>query len=298
MKSTRGSNFIVRIPYEFGRAERVKKMDQPNHFASAGRRTLDDMKILLVEDNDINRLYAKSILKQWNCSVDIAENGLVAIEKIKNHHYDVVLMDVQMPVMDGYEATRAIRLMDSPMRDAPIVALTANATKSDIAKCLSSGMNDYLPKPFTPDNLMVPLNYPVDVPIADPDNLYLITFVQDKLTRHILQASIVPVPRKVGLTPVGVEDNPFLAEIRNIHVYPNPASKHVNFALENPLSRDYTYRIIDQRGVTILEGNLNHDLTTPQQVDLNVLWNGIYFVQFRTQGKLVTYRKVAVMNRY
>src|SRR5690606_32774063 len=107
----------------------------------------------LVEDNDINRLYAKSILQQWNCTVDIAENGLVAIEKIKYNFYDVVLMDVQMPVMDGYEATRAIRLMDSHMRNAPIVALTANATKSDIERCLASGMNDYLPKPFTPDDL-------------------------------------------------------------------------------------------------------------------------------------------------
>src|SRR3546814_5312990 len=58
-----------------------------------------------------------------------------------------------MPVMDGYEATRAIRVMDSHMRHAPIVALTANATKTDIEKCLSSGMNDYLPKPFTPDDL-------------------------------------------------------------------------------------------------------------------------------------------------
>jgi CheY-like chemotaxis protein len=114
---------------------------------------LSEIKVLLVEDNDINRLYAKSILQQWNCSVDIAENGLVAIEKIKNNFYDVVLMDVQMPVMDGYEATRAIRLMDSHMRNAPIVALTANATKTDIEKCLSSGMNDYLPKPFTPDDL-------------------------------------------------------------------------------------------------------------------------------------------------
>ena len=75
------------------------------------------MRVLLVEDNDINRLYAKSILNQWNCIVDIAENALVAIEKIKYNFYDVVLMDVQMPVMDGYEATRAIRLMDSHMQD-------------------------------------------------------------------------------------------------------------------------------------------------------------------------------------
>jgi PAS domain S-box-containing protein len=149
----KGSNFIVRIPYTFAKSELLKKTAIRKTTAARAVKMLQEMKVLLVEDNDINRLYAKSILQQWNCAVDIAENGLVAIEKIKYNFYDVVLMDVQMPVMDGYEATRAIRLMDSHMRHAPIVALTANATKTDIDKCLSSGMNDYLPKPFTPDDL-------------------------------------------------------------------------------------------------------------------------------------------------
>lgn len=149
----RGSTFIVSIPYTFAKSERLKKTFIPKTTGSLAAKAGDGMRVLLVEDNDINRLYAKSILHQWNCVVDIAENGLVAIEKIKYNLYDVVLMDVQMPVMDGYEATRAIRLMDSHMRHAPIVALTANATKTDIEKCLSSGMNDYLPKPFSPDDL-------------------------------------------------------------------------------------------------------------------------------------------------
>lgn len=149
----KGSNFIVRIPYTFAKSELLKETAIRKTTAARAVKMLQEMKVLLVEDNDINRLYAKSILQQWNCAVDIAENGLVAIEKIKYNFYDVVLMDVQMPVMDGYEATRAIRLMDSHMRHAPIVALTANATKTDIDKCLSSGMNDYLPKPFTPDDL-------------------------------------------------------------------------------------------------------------------------------------------------
>ena len=147
-----GSTFIVLIPYTIGKPSALTKSEL------TAKTVLDDtytkkLYILLVEDNDINRLYAKSILKNWNCQVDIAENGLVAIEKVKNNLYDVVLMDVQMPVMDGYEATRAIRLMDAPKKDTPIVALTANATKTDVEKCLASGMNDYLPKPFTPDDL-------------------------------------------------------------------------------------------------------------------------------------------------
>jgi PAS domain S-box-containing protein len=148
----KGSTFIVLIPYTIGKASSLTEAPQtltriPEDVV------VKHLSVLLVEDNDINRLYAKSILKNWNCHADIAENGLVAIEKVKNNYYDIILMDVQMPVMDGYEATKAIRLMDPPMKNIPIVALTANATKKDVEKCLAAGMNDYLPKPFTPDDL-------------------------------------------------------------------------------------------------------------------------------------------------
>ncbi len=147
-----GSTFIVLIPYQIGKASSLSASPVEKNKILDNSITRN-LQILLVEDNDINRLYARSILKNWECDVDIAENGLVAIEKVKNRDYDVVLMDVQMPVMDGYEATRAIRSLDNAKRDIPIVALTANATKPDIEKCLASGMNDYLPKPFTPDDL-------------------------------------------------------------------------------------------------------------------------------------------------
>ncbi len=145
-----GSTFSVVIPYQIGRVKTITQVPKP-------ARKLKDINtsqlhVLLVEDNDINRLYAKSILKNWQCHIDVAENGLVAIEKVKNNFYDVVLMDVQMPVMDGYEATKAMRAMHQSAR-VPIIALTANATHSDVEKCLASGMNDYLPKPFTPEDL-------------------------------------------------------------------------------------------------------------------------------------------------
>jgi hypothetical protein len=104
------------------------------------------------------------------------------------------------------------------------------------------------------------------------------------------------VPKKFGRTTVGIADNPFGAEISNIQVYPNPASKQVNFAIENVLTRDYSYKIIDQRGVTVLDGKLNRDLSTPQVVEIDALSNGIYFVQIRTGDKSVVYKKLAVMN--
>jgi PAS domain S-box-containing protein len=147
-----GSTFIVLIPYTIGKTGTIPKTTQ-KITKSIDDNIVKQLHVLLVEDNDINRLYAKSILKNWHCFADIAENGLVAIEKVKNNFYDIILMDVQMPVMDGYEATKAIRMMDAPVKDVPIVALTANATKKDVEMCLAAGMNDYLPKPFTPDDL-------------------------------------------------------------------------------------------------------------------------------------------------
>lgn len=147
-----GSTFIVLIPYGIGKT-RALGIDTDRKNKSLPDFNLQNLRVLLVEDNDINRLYAKSILKNWRCQTDTAENGLVALEKLKNDQFDVVLMDVQMPVMDGYEATKAIRSMAPPVNKIPIVALTANATKADVEKCIAAGMNDYLPKPFTPDDL-------------------------------------------------------------------------------------------------------------------------------------------------
>lgn len=147
-----GSVFTVFIPYKTGKAS-DRSYSSPKNSKALKNAKASQLFVLLVEDNDINRLYAKSILKNWHCFTETAENGLVAIEKIKSQEYDVVLMDIQMPVMDGYETTKAIRMMDGPQRNVPIIALTANATKADVDRCIAAGMNDYLPKPFTPDDL-------------------------------------------------------------------------------------------------------------------------------------------------
>ena len=111
-----------------------------------------DTRILLVEDNPVNRKVAQRILEKrgWHC--DVAENGVNALDMLKKETYTLVLMDVQMPVMDGLEATRSIREMDE-FAKLPIVALTANAMSGDREKCLEAGMNDYLSKPIRPQEL-------------------------------------------------------------------------------------------------------------------------------------------------
>ena len=106
-------------------------------------------RILLVEDNVMNQMVAEKVLTDWKCIVDIAENGKVAIEKLTKNHYDIILMDIKMPEMDGFETTRYIRnKMNPPACNTSIIALTAHAATWEAEKCIESGMNDYISKPF------------------------------------------------------------------------------------------------------------------------------------------------------
>ena len=126
--------------------------------AAAGRvgsesRPLGGVLILLVEDNPINQQVAREILERLGAGVDVAQHGREAVEMAPLTFYDVVLMDVQMPVMDGLEATRRIRALPGGA-DLPIVALTAHALDEDRDRCLEAGMNDYLTKPLDVDRLL------------------------------------------------------------------------------------------------------------------------------------------------
>jgi CheY-like chemotaxis protein len=109
------------------------------------------LKILLVEDHFLNQIATKKILTTWSSlvSVDIAENGLIGVEKYREHGYDLILMDIQMPVMGGIEATKKIREKST----VPIIALTANSSKQESERCKDAGMNDYISKPFKPQDL-------------------------------------------------------------------------------------------------------------------------------------------------
>lgn len=151
VKSTEhvGSEFTVTIPYKIVQANLRDK----GSLARTTENPPPGLRVLLVEDNDVNRLYAAALLKSWQCITETAENGVVAIEKIKAQPFDVVLMDVQMPVMDGYESTLAIRQLPGPTAHIPVIALTANATRHHLDKCFAAGMNAFLPKPFTREDL-------------------------------------------------------------------------------------------------------------------------------------------------
>lgn len=108
--------------------------------------------VLIVEDNELNRFLAVTILKKWNATIQIAENGEEAVDAVKNKDVDIVLMDIQMPIMDGVAASKAIR--KELNSNVPIIALTANALESEKEKCWQAGMNEYITKPYNPDYLL------------------------------------------------------------------------------------------------------------------------------------------------
>jgi CheY-like chemotaxis protein len=116
--------------------------------------------ILLAEDVEINREIVLALLEPTELAVDCAENGAAAVKLFEEHpeKYDMIFMDVQMPEMDGYEATRRIRALDVPQaKEIPIVAMTANVFREDIERCLAAGMNDHVGKPLDFDDVLVRL---------------------------------------------------------------------------------------------------------------------------------------------
>jgi signal transduction histidine kinase/DNA-binding response OmpR family regulator/HPt (histidine-containing phosphotransfer) domain-containing protein len=117
---------------------------------------LRDARVLLVEDNELNREVALGLLEDAHMSIDLAENGEVAVQKVGEKKYDIVLMDMQMPVMDGIMATKAIR-SDPRLCTLPIVAMTANVMAADRENCIKAGMNDHVAKPIDPDELFTVL---------------------------------------------------------------------------------------------------------------------------------------------
>ncbi len=113
---------------------------------------IDNISVLLVEDNDLNRMVAQNSLKYFNCKVVEATNGIEALEILRKQKFDVILMDIQMPEMDGIEATKIIR--NELKLSIPIIALTANAFKTEIEKCREAGMDDYITKPFDENSMI------------------------------------------------------------------------------------------------------------------------------------------------
>jgi len=158
-----GSTFVVElpllsqaIPLEQAQGTSLKAMSDVQPVDDQGAKLLQNMQVLVAEDHPVNQTLIKILLQKLGCQVTLVGNGQQALDQIKNKQFDVVLMDCQMPVMDGYEATRQIRAWEACLaagKKIPIVAVTAHAMAQDHPKCLEAGMTDYLSKPYTPKDL-------------------------------------------------------------------------------------------------------------------------------------------------
>lgn len=136
----KGTTFFITLPLEKGNPDKIKQHNNQTNVDISG------ISILVVEDNKMNRMVLQNSLQYFNCEVTEAENGVEALELLKQNTYDVILMDIQMPEMDGLEATKIIR--NEFKLNIPIIALTANAFKTEIENCKNAGMDDYVTKPF------------------------------------------------------------------------------------------------------------------------------------------------------
>jgi two-component system, sensor histidine kinase and response regulator len=150
----KGTTFTVKLAFQKGVAETVASPDE----AIADlleKRDFGGMPVLLVEDNVMNQFVANQVLELWNIKVDFAMNGLEATDKLKENDYALVLMDLQMPVMSGYEATAFIRDKTNRLKnpDIPIIALTADAFPETKKKVIEAGMNDFVTKPLEQTDL-------------------------------------------------------------------------------------------------------------------------------------------------
>ena len=132
----------------------IKPMEEPGQIDKPEKTLPEDLKILVAEDVELNQFVIRKHLEKLGVNFDFVKNGISAIGKLKTERYNLVLMDMQMPIMDGLEAMREIRKDPAaPYRDIPIIAFTASISENAPEKCLAAGANDYLPKPYKVDNL-------------------------------------------------------------------------------------------------------------------------------------------------
>ncbi|MBK7811151.1 MAG: response regulator [Saprospiraceae bacterium] len=154
-KKGKGSQFHFVIPSTLAETKNAVIPTEDFHVKIAD--AIKDIRILLVEDNAFNVVVAQEELEDAieGVFVAVAENGMIAVEKLKSSTFDVILMDVQMPVMNGFEATRAIRNSGGEKANIPIIAMTANVLKEEVDLCYEAGMNDFIGKPFDTNELIL-----------------------------------------------------------------------------------------------------------------------------------------------
>jgi CheY-like chemotaxis protein/HPt (histidine-containing phosphotransfer) domain-containing protein len=174
----KGSTFIFSLPFTIG--------EQKSPIKANGKveksRALEGVQILLVEDNLLNQMVTEHLLSDWGVEVTIASNGQIALNLLTKQDFDLILMDLQMPVMDGYDTTRHIRNgLKGKISQIPIIALTANAFYGMDDECMKIGMNDYLSKPFEKDVLFAKIKACIPLGMQNRSNAASTNYSQESL---------------------------------------------------------------------------------------------------------------------
>ena len=218
----KGTTFKVVLPFKVAEvpAARKKKL-----IAVKGDLKLPEgIKILLAEDNLMNQKLVLQILKNFSVQTDLAETGLEAVKAHRSNKYDLILMDIQMPEIDGIEATAIIRNeLEADRRDVPIIAMTAHAFQEELQKCLQVGMNDHVIKPINVDSFIQAINKAISGQGKNKQDSYSLDYLKEMfgrdelVIRDILQTFILEAPELIGEMKVKYRDQEFEALGRIAH---------------------------------------------------------------------------------
>jgi CheY-like chemotaxis protein len=200
---------------------------------SAPPKKMSKLKILMVEDNVVNQKVTLNQLKALGYAADIAANGQEALKMLGHITYDLILMDCQMPVLDGYSATQEIRSMEGDMRRTVIVALTANALREDRVRCINAGMDDYLSKPILKDKLATKLNYWSRVLLSHREETSPATKANWQVNTYAI-APIAPTPKALPPLPIDwnhlhqISDHNPEFELELLQMFAEDTEQHLN----------------------------------------------------------------------
>lgn len=154
-----GSVFWIELPLPYigEKASIIEPIDVEYPTVDTQPIKTENLKVLVVDDILPNQLVARKLIEKHGHKVDVAGDGLQAVQAVQNKQYDLVFMDIRMPELDGLEATRRIRALPDPVSEVMIIAMTANALKEDVEECLQAGMDDFVAKPIDRDKLRMAL---------------------------------------------------------------------------------------------------------------------------------------------
>lgn len=254
----KGTQFQIKVYLDKGDIDNLSERTQDNQFLLQG------IHVLLVEDNVMNRFIASKSLSHFGCTTDEAENGLVALERLKEREYDLILMDIQMPKLDGVETTKIIR--NDLKLDLPIIAVTANAFKKDIDLYLSIGMNDYVTKPFEEKELFDTIVKQVQSasPLAprtarpidasyDLSKLIELSRGDEEFVRNMVDIFLQHTPAAVDEMSEGLENSDYLSVAKIAHrIKPSIESMGISQldGVAKDIERSVKEEVIDQKALS------------------------------------------------